>query len=81
MATKMVATWRVEQRVLCDGVSTSFLPIDSGVPRGTTLGPILFLIMVNDIKSVDTSRILLVKYADDITLSTYRSKNIRTALT
>ena len=69
-----------QQRVLCDGVSTSFLHINRGVPKGTILGPISFSTMVNDIKSVDNSSTLLVKYMDDITLSTYSSKNI-TALT
>ena len=57
-----------QQRVVVDGVVTKFLNINRGVPQGTVLGPILFSIMVNDIKPVSSSS-LLIKYADDITVS------------
>ena len=65
-----------QQRVLCVmGYPLLFLPINRGVPQGTILEPILLLIMVNTLKSVDNATSLVVKYADDITLSTCRSKN------
>ena len=54
------------QRVVLDGVVTSFLNVNRGVPQGTVLGPLLFSIMVNDIKLV-SPKTLLIKYADDIT--------------
>ena len=65
-----------KQRVVVDGVTTKYLNINKGVPQGTVLGPILFSIMINDLKPVFPTS-LLVKYADDVTLSfPIRSKDI-----
>ena len=55
------------QRVCVDGIKTEYLPINRGVPQGTVLGPILFSIMISDIKTVLDSN-LLVKFADDLSL-------------
>ncbi|CAB4019326.1 Hypothetical predicted protein [Paramuricea clavata] len=54
-------------RVKVDGVTTEFLDINRGVPQGTVLGPIVFTIMVNDIKAVSLSNDLS-KFADDIAI-------------
>ena len=53
---------------MVDGVVTSFLNINRGAPQGTVIGPLLFSIMVNDIKPVNPLT-LLIKHADDITAS------------
>ena len=57
------------QRVVVDGITTEFIDINTGMPRGTVLGPILFSPMVNDIQLADPRRNLMVKFVDDITIS------------
>jgi hypothetical protein len=42
-----------KQRETVDGITTEFLKINRDVPQRTVLGPILFSIMVNDIKPVN----------------------------
>ena len=58
-----------KQRVVVDDAITAFVSINRGVPQGTVLGLTLFSLMVNDIAAVSPMNNLLVKYADDITIS------------
>ena len=56
------------QFVEYDGVQSSMLPISTGVPQGSILGPLLFIIYINDFPNA--SRLFnFIMYADDTTLS------------
>ncbi|CAH8612736.1 unnamed protein product [Schistosoma intercalatum] len=52
------------QRVRVNGALSSFVPVKSGVPQDTILGPLLFLLYVNELPTVAKSSVLL--FADDI---------------
>ena len=54
------------QSVVCEGKTSSPLPVTSGVPQGTVLGPLLFLIYVNDMPENLHSTVKL--FADDALL-------------
>ena len=51
------------QRVVVDGEVSNWKSVLSRVPQGSVLGPILFLIYINDLDDDITSKVL--KFADD----------------
>ena len=52
------------QRVVINGTSSRWTDVGSGVPQGSQLGPIPFLLFVNDMPNVVTSATLAM-FADD----------------
>ena len=63
--TDWIEQWLTDrrQRVVVDGEVSNWKSVLSGVPQGSVLGPILFLIYINDLDDSITSNVL--KFADD----------------
>ena len=56
------------QRVVIGNTQSSDLPVASGVPQGSILGPILFVMFINDIGSNLSPESKILLYADDTKL-------------
>ena len=52
------------QQVTVLGKTSNLLPVISGVPQGSILGPLMFLIYVNDLATVSVSSSIAL-FADD----------------
>ena len=64
-AHKWIRSWLTLrlQRVVVDGEASDFVRVKSGVPQGTVLRPVMFLLYINDISENLTFHIRL--FADD----------------
>ena len=69
-----IATWMETfligrtQQVVVNGVASSSTIVTSGVPQGTVLGPLLFLLYINDLPDNLSTSVRL--FADDCILYT-----------
>ena len=52
-------------RVVIDNESSDFLHVTSGVPQGSPLGPLLFLLFINDMPNAISKETSLPLFADD----------------
>jgi hypothetical protein len=62
------------QLVTVNGIQSDICPITCGVPQGSLLGPLLFLVYCNDLQCSIDSDCNVLLYADD-TAITFSSKN------
>ena len=53
------------QRVVIESSSSDWLPVVSGDPQGSILGPFLFLLYINDLPSIVSPESNLALFADD----------------
>ena len=58
-----------KQRVVINGQSSGWKQVLSGVPQGSVLGPVLFLLFINDLDSVASDKQSIKKFADDTKVS------------
>ena len=64
------------QYVNIDGFDSTFLHVKCGIPQGSRLGPILFIIYINDI--VNSSKLAtFIMFADDTNIF-FKHKNTNT---
>ena len=63
------------QRVFVGGEESAWSAVSSGVPQGSILGPLLFIVYINDLDEKMTSTVL--KFADDTKISSNSQQELQ----
>ena len=63
------------QRVVVGGEESAWSVVSSGVPQGSILGPLLFIVYINDLDEKMTSNVL--KFADDTKISSSSQQELQ----
>ena len=64
-----------KQYVFCNGVQSNVLSISCGVPQGSVLGPLLFLLYINDLPNI-SSKLKFFLFTDDTNIY-YESNDLK----
>ena len=62
-----------EQRVIVNGSQSTWINITSGIPQSSVLGPVLFLVFINDLPEV--IKVLIKLFADEVKLYSLVTSN------
>ncbi len=63
-----------DSKVHVSGEHSGAIPMHSGVARGSVIGPLMFLLFVNDV--TDVLEALTLLFADDVKMVTRRSQSM-----
>ena len=85
---KSVITWIGEyltgrsQRTVVDGLMSTPCPVTSGVPQGSVLGPLLFLLYLDELikRLTAISKVSVFAFADDLKILSSDANSLQTAL-
>ena len=55
----------MRHRVVLNNETSDFLPVTSGIPQGSILGPLIFLVFINDMPNAISKETSLPLFADD----------------